>query len=103
MGNMGIHTNESREAANQAKRRTTAILKEFGFKPPLKAIREYCLDCQGEGESGVRNCHLPDCPLWPYRMGRRPQERDLQVAQISPAGMWVGHIHLREARAGGAK
>ena len=103
MGNIGIHTAESREASSRAKRRATAISKEFGFKPPLKAIREYCLGCQGEGESWVRNCDLTDCPLWPYRMGRRPQERDLQVAQISTVGTVDSHVHLREARAGGAK
>ncbi len=41
-------------------------------KSPLKSIREKCLDCCGYQYSEVRECHITDCPLWPYRMGRNP-------------------------------
>lgn len=41
-------------------------------KSPLKAIREKCLDCCGNQYSEVRECHITDCPLWQYRMGKNP-------------------------------
>lgn len=40
---------------------------------PLRAIRAACLDCCAGQRTEVRECHLEDCPLWPYRMGRNPQ------------------------------
>jgi|GEM_PF-2422211 len=39
---------------------------------PLKAIRAFCLECQGHSRGGVRNCGDPLCPLWPYRLGTDP-------------------------------
>lgn len=41
-------------------------------KSPLKSIREKCLDCCGYKYSEVRECHITDCPLWAYRMGKNP-------------------------------
>jgi len=40
---------------------------------PLKKIRENCLECSGNQYSGVRLCHLTDCPLWYLRFGRMPK------------------------------
>lgn len=39
---------------------------------PLKAIRKKCLDCSGYSAKEVRECVIPDCSLYPYRMGRNP-------------------------------
>jgi len=40
---------------------------------PLKAIRLMCLDrCQGSRKE-IRNCLIPDCALYDYRMGKRPK------------------------------
>lgn len=48
---------------------------------PIKAIRAKCLDCS-EDKKEVRYCPAESCPLWPYRMGRRPKTRkELQLAQ----------------------
>lgn len=41
-------------------------------KPLVKIIREKCLDCCAQQHTEVRMCHLTDCPLWPYRMGKNP-------------------------------
>jgi hypothetical protein len=38
----------------------------------IKAIRVKCLDCSGFQPSEVRNCGIPECPLFPYRMGKNP-------------------------------
>ncbi len=43
-----------------------------GDLTPIKAIRLKCLDCSGGCPSEVRQCELEECPLWPYRMGKRP-------------------------------
>lgn len=39
---------------------------------PTKAIRKYCIGC-GENAADVKGCSFTDCPLYPFRMGRRPK------------------------------
>jgi hypothetical protein len=39
------------------------------IKNPVKGIRAYCLECQGNDEAGVRHCPSVNCPLWSFRMG----------------------------------
>ena len=39
---------------------------------PMKAIRAKCLDCCCGQHKEVRLCPIKDCPLWVYRLGRRP-------------------------------
>lgn len=36
---------------------------------PLKAIKEYCIDCMGGQQRLVKGCTAPNCPLYPYRTG----------------------------------
>lgn len=45
---------------------------EGALLTPIKAIRARCLDCSGFIASEVKRCFLPDCVLYPYRMGRNP-------------------------------
>lgn len=40
---------------------------------PVKAIRAKCLDCCCGHPSEVRSCTAVNCPLYPYRMGKRPK------------------------------
>ena len=40
---------------------------------PLRAVRLKCLDCMGGSAHDVRLCPIPDCPLYPWRMGHRPK------------------------------
>jgi len=44
------------------------------YKRPLKAIREKCLDCSGGSHLEVRKCPIHNCALYPYRMGKRPDD-----------------------------
>jgi hypothetical protein len=37
-----------------------------------KAIRAHCVECSGGMISEVKGCVIPDCSLYPFRMGRRP-------------------------------
>jgi hypothetical protein len=39
----------------------------------LRAIRAKCLDCTCGNQSEVRLCEIEDCPLYPWRFGKRPQ------------------------------
>ena len=41
---------------------------------PIKAIRAKCLDCTNGQYVEVRECPITDCPLYEYRMGRRPKQ-----------------------------
>lgn len=40
---------------------------------PIKAIRAKCMDCSNNQFKEIRFCPIDDCPLYPYRMGRRPK------------------------------
>lgn len=48
---------------------------------PIKAIRARCLDCCGGQKAEVRLCPSQKCPLWPYRMGRRPKDGETPAKQ----------------------
>ena len=39
---------------------------------PVKAIRKKCLSCS-ENAPDVKGCVFTECPLYPFRMGRRPK------------------------------
>ena len=39
---------------------------------PIKSIRKKCLDCCGGSAFEVKLCAITDCPLHPYRYGKRP-------------------------------
>ena len=45
---------------------------------PMRAIRAKCLDCCCGSSKEVRLCPCPDCPLYPYRFGHRPQKNDVE-------------------------
>lgn len=44
--------------------------KEMDVSSPMKAIRVRCLEFVGYIADEVRNCTAPDCPLYPFRLGR---------------------------------
>jgi len=39
---------------------------------PIKAIRAFCVHCMGFQTHEVSKCTAMNCPLFPYRMGKRP-------------------------------
>jgi hypothetical protein len=39
---------------------------------PVKAIRAKCIDCMGGSSKEVRLCNIPECSLFPYRLGKNP-------------------------------
>lgn len=44
---------------------------------PIKAIRKKCLDCSCGSVSEVKLCPVKECPIYPYRMGKRPKNIEL--------------------------
>jgi len=39
---------------------------------PIRAIRKHCLECVAWSYDEVKECTAMSCPLFPYRLGRRP-------------------------------
>ena len=56
---------------------------------PLKAIRAKCMDCCCGQAKEIKLCNMRECPLFPYRAGRRPKvdkyidEDDIEEKTIS--------------------
>ena len=44
---------------------------------PVKAIRTKCLECSGGSPKEVRECVIPDCALYPYRLGTNPARQGI--------------------------
>lgn len=65
---------------------------------PVKAIRTKCLDCCCGHPSEVRICTAVKCPLYPYRMGKRPKAGgDTPEDTISADTHESPHIFTAEA------
>ena len=64
-------------------------------KNPVKAIREFCLDCSGDSFSAVKECTTATCPLHPFRFGKNPfrTKREMTEEQKEAA-----KVRLAEAR-----
>jgi hypothetical protein len=44
---------------------------------PLKAARRHCLSCCNGSANEVRLCAATSCPLYPFRLGRRPTAEEV--------------------------
>ena len=62
---------------------------------PVKAIREFCLNCVGGVSSEVKLCPSTKCALHPFRFGKNPYraKREMTEEQRNAAV-----IRLAEAR-----
>lgn len=49
---------------------------------PIKAIRAHCIECCGGSKKEARLCPAAECPLHPYRMGRRPKPGEADPAEV---------------------
>lgn len=45
---------------------------------PRKAIRLKCRECTNNQEAEIRRCGIVDCPLWPWRMGKRLSKDEIR-------------------------
>ena len=62
---------------------------------PVKAIREFCLNCVGGSKAEVKACPSTGCALYPFRFGTNPYraKRSMDDAQREAA-----KTRLAEAR-----
>ncbi len=49
------------------------------YDTPIKAIRKKCLDCCCWQSKEVRLCPVINCAIYPYRMGKRPDQTTLDT------------------------
>ena len=59
--------------------------KDYRSDPPpgrAKAIRLKCIECMGGSYKAVRECHIYDCALWPYRSGHVSRKKSRQKAVV---------------------
>ena len=49
------------------------------YNTPLKAIRKKCLECSYYQPKEVRLCPCINCPMYPYRFGKRPTKAILDT------------------------
>ena len=49
------------------------------YDTPIKAIRQMCKNCTCDQPKEIRLCTIINCPLYPYRMGRRPDKATLDT------------------------
>jgi hypothetical protein len=58
---------------------------------PIKAIRAKCRECGGNHTKVIRRCQITTCPLFPYRMGKRPDSgTDLKKPETENSLKGVG-------------
>lgn len=48
---------------------------------PIQAIRKKCLECCCNSYKSIAKCLLIDCPLYPYRMGMRPETYEKKLTK----------------------
>lgn len=46
---------------------------------PIKSIRKKCLECSNGQYLEVRNCLNTECPIYRYRLGKRPKGVGIQL------------------------
>ena len=49
-------------------------------KNPVKAIREFCIECMGGRQNDgymkhIKDCGSPDCPVFDFRFGNNPHHK----------------------------
>ncbi len=49
---------------------------------PMQAIRKKCLDCSNNSPKEVTLCPIPECELYPFRFGVRPETAKEQGKEI---------------------
>lgn len=48
---------------------------------PLKAIKEFCLECCGYNSNDVKECTAPKCPLYEFRNGHNPYRKGREYTE----------------------
>ena len=58
---------------------------------PIKAIKRYCkIKCCNEDMLSWKECSVTDCPLYAYRLGKRPKNDELAHSSKAKQGILEG-------------
>lgn len=49
---------------------------------PINSIRAFCITCMGYQIQQVSRCTATNCPLYPYRAGKRPKTGESQAVGL---------------------
>ena len=52
---------------------------------PVKAIRDYCLECCGGSHNEVKFCQIERCPLYAFRFGKNPYRKCRAISEQEKA------------------
>jgi hypothetical protein len=82
---------EQREKAANTREQNRTRMQDLNVDSPMKAIRQYCLDCTCGSTEAVRNCSIASCYVWLYRFGRNPRASEMIVPVTDDSGNIVGY------------
>lgn len=68
----GMHRGQKKGREYMAKSQNI-VMRNVEAPSMARAIKEKCLDCSGGGSAEVRDCTVINCPLFPYRFGKKPK------------------------------
>lgn len=54
------------------------------YGSPRRAIRQHCLSCVADSAKEVELCQCPDCKLWPFRFGAKPETAERRGRLVDP-------------------
>jgi hypothetical protein len=74
--------NDAASSTNSAKNGISG--KSDKYPTPMRAIRLKRYDCSGFNWEDVRECPAADCPLHPFRFGKRPETVERQQRARRP-------------------
>lgn len=66
---------------------------------PVKAIRDWCLQCSGDSYENLKMCSSTDCPLYPFRQGKNPFRTPRKLTDEQRAAAAVNLASARKAMA----
>ena len=65
---------------------------------PVKAIRAYCLYCMCGQANEVKLCPSKDCSLYPYRLGKNPNIKPIELSDEQKAALRERLLKGRERK-----
>ena len=63
---------------------------------PVRSIRAKCIDCQHDQTAEITRCQITDCALWPYRLGTRPTEEDIEKNRLAVLSRYWDTLSAQE-------
>ncbi len=85
-----LNSKESQQKARETRRKGKCVCKRHKIPNPIKVINHKCLKCVCGSSNEIHKCHMSDCPLWPFRFGRLPQQEDIVVIEVDQYGKDTG-------------